>query len=87
MKGVDRSCGMATIAILIGTSAGARLMAASSERDAAIMVERVMLQMDRTALPVPLWVQCGDAAIAARLTDYLADLQDELIGVAAGEAP
>ena len=52
-----------------------------------IMVERVMLQMDRTALPVPLWVQCGDAAIAARLTDYLADLQDELISVAVDDAP
>ena len=78
---------MATIAILLGMPTGTRLIAASSERDAAIMVERVVLQMDRNALPVPLWVQCGDAAIAGRLTDYLADLQTELIGVAADDRP
>lgn len=77
---------MATIAILIGTPAGTRLMAASSERDAAVMVERVVLQLDRDALPVPLWVQCGDPAIAGRLTHYLAELQTELIGMTADGA-
>lgn len=74
---------MASIAVLIGTPTGTRLMAASAERDAALMVEGVLLRLPRTALPAPLWVQCGDAGIAKRLTDYLAGLQAELTGTVA----
>ena len=69
---------MASIAILIGTPAGTRLMAASSERDAALMVEDLLLRLPRSALPAPLWVQCADAQIARRLTAYFAGLQTEL---------
>lgn len=69
---------MARIAILIGTPAGTRLLAASSEREAAALVERLLIDLDRAALPAPLWVQCADAALAARLTTYLAAFQAEL---------
>ena len=69
---------MASIAILIGTPSGTRLMAASSERDAALMVEGLLLELPRTALPAPLWVQCADRDVAKRLTDYFTGLQTEL---------
>ncbi|AWN36737.1 hypothetical protein [Methylobacterium radiodurans] len=76
---------MAHIAILVGTPAGTRLLAASTERDAARMVELLLIGLDRTALPAPLWVQCADGALAARLTAYLAGFQAELTAVPAGE--
>ncbi|GJD77811.1 hypothetical protein [Methylobacterium gregans] len=77
---------MARIAILVGTPAGTRLLAASSERDAAGMVEHLLIGLDRSALPAPLWVQCADAALAARLTAYLAGFQAELTAAPAGGA-
>ncbi len=77
---------MARIAILVGTPAGTRLLAASTERDAAHMVERLLIDLDRAALPAPLWVQCADAALAARLSAYLAGFQAELTAAPAGEA-
>lgn len=69
---------MASIAILIGTPTGTRLMAASCERDGALMAEKLLLLLPRTALPAPLWVQCADPQIARRLTEYLGELQTEL---------
>ncbi|WP_375456261.1 hypothetical protein [uncultured Methylobacterium sp.] len=73
---------MATIAILVGTPAGARLLAASSEREAALAAERLICRLERSALPAPIWVQCADADLAGRLTAYLRDLQADLTGPA-----
>ena len=75
---------MASIAILIGTPDGTRLLAASSERDAAQMAESLLLGLDPAALPAPLWVQCADAGLVRRLTGYLAAFQAELAGTRAG---
>lgn len=75
---------MVSIAILIGTPAGTRLMAASSERSAALMAEALLITLKRDALPAPLWVQCADTGIVERLTSYLADLQGDLVYVDAG---
>lgn len=69
----------ATIAILIGTPAGARLLAAATERDAARTAELFLLRMPPRALPAPLWVQCGDRAAGDRLTAYLAEFQAERV--------
>lgn len=77
---------MARIAILVGTPAGTRLLAASREREAALMAERLLVGLDRAALPAPLWVQCADAVLAARLTAYLAGFQAELTAVPADGA-
>ncbi|MCJ2008245.1 hypothetical protein MKK70_11795 [Methylobacterium sp. E-041] len=74
---------MTSIAIMIGTPTGSKLLAAASERQAALSAERIILRCPRAALPVPLWVQCADPAISARLTTYLGGLQAELIGVPA----
>lgn len=68
-----------TIAILIGTPAGARLLAASSEREAASSAEAFLLRLPSRALPVPLWVQCADTGIGSRLTAYLGDWQAERV--------
>lgn len=76
---------MARIAILVGTPAGTRLLAASTEREAAHRVERLLIDLDRAALPAPLWVQCADAALAARLSAYLAGFQAELTAAPADE--
>ena len=70
---------MATIAILIGTPAGARLLAAASEREAALSAEAFLLRLPSRALPAPLWVQCADAAVSGRLTGYLGELQAERV--------
>ncbi|MCJ2058139.1 hypothetical protein MKL09_16430 [Methylobacterium sp. J-048] len=70
---------MATIAILIGTQAGARLLAANSEREAALSAEAFLLRLPRRALPAPLWVQCADPGVTGRLTGYLSDLQSERV--------
>ena len=69
---------MATIAIMVGTPAGTRLLAASSERDAAVAAEALICGLDRAALPAPVWVQCADPALARRLATYLRDLQADL---------
>ena len=68
-----------TIAILIGTPAGARLLAAASEREAAASAEAYLLRLPSSALPAPLWVQCADVGIGARLTAYLGDWQAERV--------
>jgi hypothetical protein len=70
---------MATIAILIGTRAGARLLAAASEREAALSAEAFLLRLPVRTLPAPLWVQCADPAVSGRLTAYLNGLQDEQV--------
>ncbi|MGU3662948.1 hypothetical protein ACLBX9_01965 [Methylobacterium sp. A49B] len=70
---------MATIAILIGTQAGARLLAAASEREAALSAETFLLRLPVRTLPAPLWVQCADPAVSGRLTGYLNALQDEQV--------
>nr|WP_244435302.1 hypothetical protein [Methylobacterium sp. B34] len=44
---------MSTIAILIGTQAGARLLAAASEREAALSAEAFLLRLPVRALPAP----------------------------------
>lgn len=75
---------MVRIAILIATPEGTRLMAAACERSAAIMAEAALLRMERGALPAPLWIQCADAAVARRLTAYLAAFQADLTDVAVG---
>ncbi|GJD34410.1 hypothetical protein [Methylobacterium aerolatum] len=69
----------ATVAILIGTPEGARLLAASSEREAARVAELFLLRLPAKALPAPLWVQCADRALGHRITTYLADFQDERV--------
>lgn len=70
---------MAAIAILIGTQAGTRLLAATSEREAALSAEAFLQRLPTRALPAPLWVQCADPAITDRLTAYLGDLQAERV--------
>ncbi|WP_336487798.1 hypothetical protein [Methylobacterium nigriterrae] len=70
---------MASIAIMIGTLQGTRLLAFSSEREAAIMTETILRKLDPLTLPVPFWVQCRDRAVGQRLTDYLAEVQAELL--------
>lgn len=69
---------MASIAVMIATPTGTRLIAASCERDAAVMVEAMLLRLPPGALPTPLWVQCADEAVARRLTAYLIELQADL---------
>ena len=70
---------MAAIAILIGTRAGARLLAATSEREAALSAEAFLRRLPIRALPAPLWVQCADPAVTERLNAYLADVQAERV--------
>ncbi|AYO81924.1 MULTISPECIES: hypothetical protein [Methylobacterium] len=70
---------MATIAILIGTQAGARLLAATSEREAALSAEAFLQRLPVRALPAPLWVQCADPGVTGRLTGYLSELQAERV--------
>lgn len=69
----------ATIAILIGTPAGARLLASATERDAARAAELFLLRLPARALPAPLWVQCGDRAASDRLSAYLTEFQAERV--------
>lgn len=68
-----------TIAILIGTPGGARLLAAASEREAALSAEAFLLRLPAGALPAPLWVQCADEGVGGRLTAYLGDWQAERV--------
>jgi hypothetical protein len=69
----------ATVAILIGTPAGARLLAAASEREAARNAELFLLRLPAESLPVPLWVQCADKPMGDRLTAYLTEFQAERV--------
>ena len=68
-----------TIAILIGTRAGARLLAAASEREAAGAAEAFLLRLPARDLPAPVWVQCADPGVGGRLTAYLGDWQAERV--------
>lgn len=70
---------MTAIAIMIGTPQGSRLLAFSSEREAACTVEMLLRQLDWLALPAPFWVQCADHVVTRRLTNYLLEIQAELI--------
>ena len=70
---------MATIAILIGTQAGARLLAATSEREAALSAEAFLQRLPVRALPAPIWDQCADPGVTGRLTGYLSELQAERV--------
>lgn len=74
---------MVSIAILIGTPDDTRLMAASSERSAALMAEALLITLEREELPAPLWIQCADGDVVERLNAYLSDLQADLVGVEA----
>jgi len=68
----------------IGTPQGSRLLAFSSERQAAVMAEAILRKLDPLALPAPFWVQCRDRAVNQRLTDYLVGVQAEIMGAQAG---
>jgi hypothetical protein len=70
---------MASIAILIETPQGARLVAASSAREAALMAESVIAAVPRADLPVPVTVDCASPGMADRLVNYMADVQLELM--------
>jgi hypothetical protein len=72
---------MASIAIMISTPQGARLLAFSSERKAAIASETILRRLPRDALPAPIWVSSGDRSVTQRLTGYLEDVQAELVGL------
>jgi hypothetical protein len=70
---------MASIAIMIGTPKGSRTLAYSSEREAADAAEMILRRLPRDALPAPVWVSCRDRSVTQRLTDYLEDVQAELV--------
>jgi hypothetical protein len=70
---------MASIAILIETPQGARLVAASSAREAALKAESVIAAVPRADLPIPVSVECASPGMADRLMNYLADVQLELM--------
>lgn len=70
---------MATIAVMIATPRGRRLLATKSEREAALTAESILRSLDRLALPTAIWVQCADLAVTLRLTRYLTELQEEII--------
>lgn len=76
-------CAVATITVTIGLPTGVRLLAANSERSAAIYAEAVVYATPRAALPVPLSVSCTDPAVRNRLTTYLLGLQQECLRVPA----
>lgn len=69
---------VATIAIMIATPEGSRLLALSSERDAALAAEGVLRRLPMTALPAPVWVQTADSDVQQRLMAYLAEVQAEM---------
>ena len=72
---------MARIVVVIGTPEGSRILAASSERDAATAAEAVVRRLDPLALPAPVRVACDEPAVADRLLDYLAGVQAELVRI------
>ena len=65
----------ATIAILIRTPAGTRLLAAASEREAALSVEALLTRLPARALPAPVWVLCADPIVGGRLDRCLGEWQ------------
>jgi hypothetical protein len=70
---------MASIAIMIATPQGRRLLATSTEREAALATESVLRRLPATALPAAVWVQCADPDITRRLTAYLGEMQAEMV--------
>jgi hypothetical protein len=68
---------MASFAILIAAPQGARLLAASSAREAALKAESVIATIARADLPVMVSVECTNSEMADRLMNYLADVQME----------
>ncbi|AWN40579.1 hypothetical protein DK389_08585 [Methylobacterium durans] len=72
---------MVTISVMIATPSGARVLAHSQEREAALSGESILRNLERVALPTAIWIQCADLAIALRLTGYLNGVQEEMIGV------
>lgn len=70
---------MASIAILIDTPQGARLLAAYSAREAALKAESVIATVARADLPVAVSVECANSDMADRLMNYLADVQMERV--------
>ena len=68
---------MAGIAILIDTPQNARLLAASSAREAALKAESVIASIARADLLVTISVECTSPDMADRLMNYLADVQME----------
>lgn len=72
---------MVTITITFGLPTGVRLLAAHTERKAALYAEALVFDIAREALPVPISVSCADPAVRNRLTGYLLDLQTECLRV------
>ena len=70
---------MASIAIMIGTPQGSRVLAFPDESEAGDAAEMILRRIPITALPAPIWIQCDDVAVANRLADYLAEVQAELM--------
>jgi hypothetical protein len=68
-----------TITITFGLPTGVRLLAANTERKAALYAEALVYEIARGALPVPISVSCADPAVRNRLTGYLLDLQTECL--------
>ena len=66
---------------MIGAPKGRRLLVLPSERDAALAAEKFLRRLPAIALPVPIWVQCADPSATRRLTDYLVELQAELVSI------
>jgi hypothetical protein len=71
---------MASIVITIGTLWGPRILACSSETEAAQTAEVILRRLPGDSLPAPVWIVCADPDVRRRLTDYLADVQAELVG-------
>jgi hypothetical protein len=40
----------------------------------------ILRRLPGDSLPAPVWIVCADPAVRRRLTDYLADVQAELVG-------
>lgn len=72
------------ITVALGLPKGVCIVAAASERDAAVTAEKILLSTAPDAFPVSVWVQCADSRMKERLTRYLVELQDDLAAVAPG---
>ncbi|AWN43772.1 hypothetical protein DK389_28730 [Methylobacterium durans] len=70
---------MVTISVMIATPGGARILAHSLEREAALAGESILRNLELCALPTALWIQCADLAVALRLSGYLNGVQEEMI--------
>jgi hypothetical protein len=71
-----------TIAIMIGTPAGAHLLSFSCERTAAHAGETILRKIPRNEVPTAVWVSCRDQSVAQRLAVYFEEVQDEMTAVA-----